>query len=139
MQLLCMETEYRFLFRFREGNYIPYVNTHIIYIYMYMHVCIFCVQSGIISRFQIRYALLARKPLDSYFFFKINFSPSPLAAKLGPASDSSVYKLPKVASLFLLTSPITACALLYHTKYTRWLCKKSRISSRFQLPMIYKV
>jgi hypothetical protein len=122
-------------FCFGERNYIPYVNICIICTCMFVFSASKAVEfptPGFVTQF-----LLGNLP--AVIFFKINFSSPPPAAKLGPASDSSVYKLLKLASLFLLTSPITAWVLLYHTKYTRWLCKKSQISLRFQLPMIYKV
>lgn len=123
-----------FLFQFGEGNYTFYLNIYIIYVcscFLRPERYNFQISDAIRSSYSETFRLLS--------FFKINFSSVPPAAKLGPPSDSAVYKLLKLASLFLLTSPITAWILLYHTKYTQWLCKKSQISLRFQLPVIYKV
>ena len=60
---------------------------------------------------RIRYVVLRRKPPGCYLF-KINFSSFPLAMKSGQPSDSAVYKLLKLGSLFMLTFPITAWILL---------------------------
>lgn len=117
------------MFQFGEGNYTFFVN-------IYICSC-FLRPVGMISRSRSNTQfLLGNLPASIFILNKLFLHP---AAKLGPPSDSAVYKLLKLASLFLLTSSITAWILLSHTKYTQWLCKKSQISLRFQLPLIYKV
>lgn len=105
-------------------------------------VCVCCRLGRCVFRPRIWYVTLRRKPPGCYLF-KINFSSFPRAVKVGQPSDSAVYKLLQLGSLFMLTFLITAWILLtlQTLLYKIHTVTMQEITNfpRFQLSMIYSI